>query len=143
MCIALIYAELPHSYIVIQPDTSTVLLYQIFCFIAMIACIRSMHSCFRLGSRSTPGPANPRTWGINTTIFWISSMIIAVAVFFMIGFLCGCLCYKYMYKQSLIMKVGVSESRPPLSHTAECQRVQELELTENVAYGPLPATVAN
>ena len=76
-----------------------------------------------------------------TTTVLIISMIIAVAVFFMFGFLCGCLCYKY--KQSLIMKADLSETRPPLSDTAECQRAQELELTENVAYGPLPATVAN
>ena len=91
-----------------------------------------------IGSRSTPSPANP---SINTTLVWIISLIIAVALFFMIGFLCGCLCHKY--KQSLIMKADLSESRPPLSDTAECQRVPDLEMMENVAYGPLPATVTN
>ena len=74
-----------------------------------------------------------------SAIIIISFLVMAVVVFFAIGFLFGCFCHKY--KQSLIMKTGLATSNT--TEPSSNQGTQELEMMENVAYGPLPATRSN
>ena len=74
-----------------------------------------------------------------SAIIIISFLVIAIVVFFGIGFLFGCFCHKY--KLSLIMKSGLSTSNT--TEPSSNQGTQELEMMENVAYGPLPVTRSN
>ena len=80
-----------------------------------------------------------RTYLSESAIIIISFLVMAIVVFFVIGFLCGCFCHKY--KQSLIMKTGLATSNT--TEPSSNQGTQELEMMDNVAYGPLPATRSN
>jgi hypothetical protein len=70
----------------------------------------------------------------STLIATVVSVTVAVFVFFTIGFVCGCVCQKY--KQSIL-----ALCKPQADHSStdlnEQKDSQDLEMTENVAYGPV------
>ena len=76
----------------------------------------------------------------NSTIIILSSMVVFVFVALLFGFFCGYIC-----KRSKISKYSINEIQHTQAYydTVESpmtelkQQQQELEMTENVAYGPL------
>ena len=82
----------------------------------------------------------PAGSNLSTLTVTVISVMVAIIVFFTIGFLCGCLCQKY--KQSILTLCKTPD--PTLSDQSSTDsKVKEqgshadLEMTDNVAYGPL------
>ena len=69
----------------------------------------------------------------STLTLTIVSVIVSIFVFFTIGFVCGCVCQKY--KQSILALCKTQTNQPTAEH--EQQNLQGLEMSENVAYGPV------
>ena len=70
----------------------------------------------------------------STLIATVISMTVAIIISFTFGFVCGCFCHKY--KQSILALCKT----PIVQSSTEKQAQQDshdLEMTENVAYGPL------
>ena len=82
------------------------------------------------------------------TVIVASSMSIFLLVVFILGFAGGYCCHKY--KQLILTVTTRTESSQPtmtsvlpvteVNVSSTKQRQQDLEMTENVAYGPLPQT---
>ena len=73
----------------------------------------------------------------STLIATVISVIVAISVFFTFGFACGYFCQKY--KQSIL---ALCKTPTDLASTdSKVKHVQQdshdLEMTENIAYGPL------
>ena len=67
----------------------------------------------------------------------VISVIVAVFIIFIIGFVCGCVCQKY--KQSILAMCKTQTDQPStdLNIKHEQQDSEDLEMSENVAYGPV------
>ena len=75
----------------------------------------------------------------STLISIIISVIVSTFIFFTIGFICGCVCQKY--KQSIFALCKTQANQPSTDHDLnvkhEEQDSEDLEMSENVAYGPV------
>ena len=96
------------------------------------------HTCTGLteGYYVTDMPAGSNLSTLTTVT--VTSVIIAIAVFFTIGFFCGCLCQKY--KQSILALCKTPDRTEQSSTDAKMKQQgshADLEMTDNVAYGPL------
>ena len=81
----------------------------------------------------------PADSNLSTITVTVISVMVAIIVFFTTGFICGCLCHKY--KQSILALCKTSDPIDQSSTDSKVKQPQdlhaELEMTENVAYGPL------
>jgi hypothetical protein len=70
----------------------------------------------------------------STLISIVFSVTVAIFVFFTIGFVCGCLCQKYKQSILALCKPQADQSSTDLNKQKDSQ---DLDMTENVAYGPV------
>ncbi len=70
----------------------------------------------------------------STLVTTVISVVAAVFVFFTIGFVCGCICHKYKKSILALCKAQKGQSSTDLNKQKDSQ---DLEMTENVAYGPV------
>ena len=81
---------------------------------------------------TTPASEHSAT---SATIISVSiAVTITIIVFFILGFVCSCFCQKY--KQTFC-KTSVVRSSTGTDSKVKDQESHDLEMTENVAYGPL------
>ena len=75
----------------------------------------------------------------STLISIVISVIVSTFIFFTIGFICGCVCHKYKQSILVLCKTQTDQSLGSidlnLKHKQE--ESQDLEMSENVAYGPV------
>ena len=67
----------------------------------------------------------------------IISVTVSVLIFFTIGFVCGCVCQKYKQSILALCKTRTDQSSTDLNIMYKQEESQTLEMTENVAYGPV------
>ena len=66
-------------------------------------------------------------------------VIVSTFIFFTIGFVCGCVCQKYKQLIFALCKTQADQSSTDhdLNMKHEHQDAEDLEMSENVAYGPV------
>ena len=73
----------------------------------------------------------------STLISIVISVIVSTFIFFTIGFICGCVCQKYKQSILALCKTQADQPSTDLNIKHEQQDLQDLEMSENVAYGPV------
>ena len=72
-----------------------------------------------------------------TLVATVISVLVLIIIFFTIGFACGCFCHKYKRSILALCKTPVDPSSRNTDSKVKDHESHDLELTENVAYGPL------
>ena len=73
----------------------------------------------------------------STLISTVISVIVSTFIFFTIGFVCGCVCQKYKQSILVLCKTQTDQPSSDLNIKHKKEESQILEMTENVAYGPV------
>ena len=75
----------------------------------------------------------------STLISIVISVIVSTLIFFTIGSVCGCVCQKYKQSIFTLCKTEADQSSTDydLNVKHEQQDSEDLEMSENVAYGPV------
>ena len=67
----------------------------------------------------------------------IVSITISIILFFTFGCVCGCFCQKYKRLILALCKTSGPAAQPSIENSDSNVKTQDLEMTENVAYGPI------
>ena len=108
-------------------------------------CTRYTHTMMSDSEPSTDSMASQETVTVAALSLLMASIISSV-LFFALGYICGCKCKKVRTTGALsstIMKSSAEGSTQPVQqrHVQSGVREQDIELNENLAYGPVYADI--